>query len=376
MRIAIMGHRGIPAHFGGSETAVEEIGSRLVELGHEITVYCRKHNSTTDAKRYKGMERVVLPSINTLSLDMPSHSFLSILHLVIFKKVDIIHFHGVGNALFFPMLKLLSHSKSLLVVDGPDWNRPKWGRLARFALRLSFPLAVRFADVIISDNRPVQQLFRTQYARETEYVLYGAETAPVGTTKKLEELGLKPDNYFLQVAAIVPDKGVHLLVEAYEHLETDMPLVIVGDTLYTTQYKKNVMSTRDRRIHFTGFIYGDGYRELVENAYAYVHPLIVDGTSPALLQAMALGKCVISTDLPETMDVVKDVAITFESKNVKDLRDKLRYALDNPDRVAEYGRLARLRIEKCYSWDVVTKQYEALSLRALGLEHDAALLGN
>jgi len=319
------------------------------------------------------MERVVLPSINTLNLDMPSHTFLSIWHLALRKKVDIIHFHGVGNALFFPLLKLLSRSKSLLVVDGPDWQRPKWGRLARLALRTSFPLAVRFADEIISDNRPVQRLFRDEYGRETSFVTYGADMEPVGTTGGLEAHGLEPGNYFLQVAAIVPDKGVHLLVKAYEQLKTDMPLVIVGDTPYATDYKAKVMSTTDKRIHFLGYIYGDQYRALVEHAYAYVHPLIVDGTSPALLQAMALGKCVISTDLPETMGVVQDVAIVFRNQDIADLRDKLGYALDNPDRVAEYGRLARQRIEECYNWDVVTKQYEALSYKTLGLPYDATL---
>lgn len=373
MRIAIVGHRGIPARFGGSETAVEEIGQRLTELGHQIIVYCRRHNSITDSKTYKGMERVVLPSINTLNLDMPSHTFLSVWHLAFLKKVDIVHFHGVGNALFFPLLRLLSPSKSLLVVDGPDWQRPKWGRMARWALRLSFPTAVRFADVIISDNRPVQQLFRDKYARETEYVTYGADTERIGTTEEPENHGLEPGNYFLHVGAIVPDKGAHLLVGAYEQLETNMPLVIVGDTPYATEYKAKVMSTTDKRIRFLGYIYGAGYRELVENAYAYVHPLIVDGTSPALLQAMALGKCVISTDLPETLGVVGGVAITFRSQDITDLRDKLRFALDNPDRVIEYGRLAHQRVEARYDWDVVTKQYEALSYKALGLPYDATL---
>lgn len=367
MRIAIVGHRGIPANFGGSETAVEEIGQRLVKMGHEVVVYCRKHNSTTDARDYKGMERIVLPSINTLNLDMPTHTFLSILHLALFKKVDVIHFHGVGNALFLPLLKLLSRSKSLVIVDGPDWQRPKWGMMARLAFRLSFPMAVRFADEIISDNRPVQRLFKEGYGRETDYVVYGADLEPVGGTDELRKYSLKPGNYLLQVAAIVPDKGVHLLVEAYEKLETDKPLVIVGDTPYTTEYKAKVMSTSDQRIHFLGYIYNEGYRELVENAYVYVHPLITDGTSPALLQAMALGKCIISSDLPETLGVVEGVAITFKSQDVNDLRKKLRFALDNPDLVTKYGTLARQRIVERYNWDDVAKQYEMLSYRALGI---------
>lgn len=375
MRIVVIGHRGIPANFGGSETAVEEIGQRLVQSGHELIVYCRRHNSTSDAKVYKGMERVVLPSINSLSFDMPSHTFLSIWHLALTrKKPDIIHFHGVGNALFFPLLKILSGSITLLVVDGPDWNRPKWGRAARLALRTSFPMAVRLADVIISDNRPVQRLFRQEWGRETDYVTYGANTTPPPHTGELDKHGLEPGRYLIQVGALVPDKGAHLLVEAYEQIETDMPLVIVGDTPYTTEYKAQVMATGDKRIHFLGYIFGERYRELVQNAYAYVHPLIVDGTSPALLQAMALGKCVVSTDLPETLGVVEGAAITFRSEDVQDLRQKLRQVLDNPEQVAEYGRLARQRVEERYNWDLVSRQYEALSYKALGLPYDATLL--
>jgi glycosyltransferase involved in cell wall biosynthesis len=373
MRIAIVGIRGIPANFGGSETAVEEIGERLVKMGHEVIVYCRKHSSTTDANTYKGMERVVLPSINTLNLDMPSHTFLSIWHMAFKRKADIIHFHGVGNALFFPLHRVLSRRNTLLVVDGPDWNRPKWGWLARMALRTSFPMAVRFADEIISDNRPVQKLFREQYDRETDYVVYGANMEPVSNTKVCEKYGLTPGKFLVQVGALVPDKGIHLSVEAYEKIETDFPLVIIGDTLYAHDYKAEVMSTRDPRIHFLGYIYGDQYLELVKNAYAYIHPLIVDGTSPALLQAMALGKCVISTDLPETRGVVEEVAILFKSQDVSDLRQKIRFALDNPDQVTIFGELAAQRVEERFNWDVVAKQYEALSYKALGQPYDKTL---
>ena len=373
MKIAIVGHRGIPANFGGSETAVEEIGERLVKMGHDVIVYCRRHNSTTDVKIYKGMHRVILPSINTLNLDMPSHTFLSIWHMALTQKVDVVHFHGVGNALFFPLHKILSRSKTLLVVDGPDWNRPKWGWLARTALRTAFPMAARLGDEIISDNRPVQDMFRDQYGLDTEYVVYGANQEPVGDTGECQTHGLVPGKYLVQVGAMVPDKGAHLSVDAYEKIDTEFPLIIVGDTLYAHEYKNRVMSTKDPRIHFLGYIFGEKCRDLVKNAYAYIHPLIVDGTSPALLQAMALGKCVISTDLPETRGVVEDVAILFKSQNVEDLREKIIFALQNPDKVAAYGKLAAQRIEERYNWDVVARQYEALSYKALGLPYDKSL---
>ncbi len=376
MKIGIAGIRGIPANFGGSETAVEEIGRRLVEYGHDVTVYCRRHSSTTNDKVYKGMRRVVLPSVNTLNLDMPSHTFLSVFHMALSGHYDVIHFHGVGNSLFFPLLRLFTRVPVMVVVDGPDWQRPKWGWAARRALRTSFPMVVKYANTIISDNRPVQRLFKNDYGRDTDYVVYGADDSPVQECGELQRHGLKPGGYFLQVAALVPDKGVHLTVKAYEQLDTDVPLVIVGDTLYAHEYKAELMATKDKRIHFLGYIYGEPCRELVKNAFAYVHPLLVDGTSPALLQAMALGQGIISTDLPETVDVVRDVAFTFKSGDITDLRDKMRSALDHPEQVRRYGELALQRIRQRYNWDIVARQYEALSYRMLGQPYDEAILAD
>ncbi|MFM8320549.1 MAG: glycosyltransferase [Chloroflexota bacterium] len=376
MKIGIVGIRGIPANFGGSETAVEEIGRRLVEYGHEVTVYCRRHNSTTCDPLYKGMRRVVLPSVNTLNLDMPSHTFLSVLHMALAGRYDVLHFHGVGNSLFFPLLRLFSRVPVLVVVDGPDWQRPKWGWAARQALRTSFPMAVRYAGAIISDNRPVQRLFKSDYGRDTDYVVYGADDSQPQDCGEIARHNLQPGGYLLQVAALVPDKGVHLSIEAYEQLETDLPLVIVGDTLYAHAYKARLMATQDPRIRFLGYIYGEPCRELVKNAYAYIHPLLVDGTSPALLQAMALGQGIISCDLPETLDVVRDVAYTFKSGDAADLRRRLRDALDHPEQVRRYGELAQQRIRQRYNWDVVARQYEALSYRLLGQPYDAALLAD
>jgi len=297
---------------------------------------------------------------------MPSHTFLSILHLCFFNTADIVHFHGVGNALFLPLLGLIGlRKKTLVVVDGPDWQRPKWGRLARLAFRASFPLAARLADEIISDNVPVQKLFHEEYGRGTHLVGYGADLEKPARWDALTKYGLEPSKYLLQVAAIVPDKGVHILVEAYEKLETDLPLVIVGDTPYMTEYKRKVQSTRDPRIRFLGYIYGVEYRELLANCYMYIHPLLVDGTSPALLQAMAYGCCVIGSDLPETGWTLADTGPKFRPGDVDGLREQMAATLDHPEKVREYGQKACQRIIDHFSWDYVTDQYEALSYQVL-----------
>lgn len=237
--------------------------------------------------------------------------------------------------------------------------------MAQLAFRASFPMAVRWADEIISDNVQVQDLFREQYKRETPLVGYGADLQKPDTVTALEKYGLKPGEYVLQVAAIVPDKGVHVLVEAYEKLKTDVPLVIVGDTPYMTDYKAKVQSTKDKRIHFLGYVYGQEYRELLANCRLYIHPLFVDGTSPALLQAMAYGCCIIASDLSEIDGSLADCGPRFKTGDADALRDQMDRMLASPDQAATYGRLARQRIIDYFNWDKVTDDYEALSQKLL-----------
>lgn len=364
MRIAMLGIRGVPANFGGSETAVEEIGSRLVQRKHEVTVYCRQHKDEWPGMHsYKGMQRIVLPSINKLNLDLMSHTTVALAEMLR-EKYDVVHFHGVGNALLLPMFRATGKgAKSLLIVDGPDWQRPKWGRTARIAFRASFPMAVKWADEIISDNVQVQQLFREQYGRETPLVGYGADLQKPTTFDALEKYGLAPNHYILQVAAIVPDKGVHVLVEAYEQLNTDLPLVIVGDTPYATEYKAQVQSTKDPRIRFLGYVYGTEYRELLANCFMYIHPLLVDGTSPALLQAMAYGCAIIGSDLPEIDGTLADTGLRFTTNNPDALRMQMAKLLQDPAMARQLGQSARQRIIDYFNWDRVTDEYEALSMQ-------------
>ncbi len=362
MKIAVMGIRGVPANFGGSETAVEEIGSRLVQRGHEVTVYCRRHKSSgLGSASYKGMRRIVLPSVNTLNLDLISHSWLSLLQIVR-ERFDVVHFHGVGNALLLPQFKLTGRgARSLVIVDGPDWLRPKWGAMARLAFRASFPMAVRWADEIISDNVQVQTLFRQRYGRETPLVGYGADLVRPTAQEALEKYGLSPNGYILQVGALVPDKGPHVTLAAYEKLETDLPLVLIGDTPYLSAYKAKLKSTTDPRVRFLGYVYGSEYRQMLAHCRLYIHPLLVDGTSPALLQAMAYGCNIIGSDLPEIDGTLAEAGLRFPTSDAAALRSRMAEALARPEWMAEFGRKARQRIIERFSWDQVTDRYEQLS---------------
>jgi glycosyltransferase involved in cell wall biosynthesis len=354
MRIAISGIRGVPANFGGSETAAEEIGRRLAAAGHSVVVYCRKHNSTTSAEWYQGMRRVVLPSINRFNFDTISHSALAALHMRFRDTADIMHFHGVGNALLIPLL-WGSGKRVVVTIDGPDWERPKWGRLARFALKLGARMGARWADRLIIDNHPSIGYFKREFGVTGTYIPYGADATLPISTDYLPSLGLTSGRYLLFVGAFVPDKGPDLLLEAFRHVVTDMPLVMVGDSPFFPEFRASIAAAaeRDPRVRILGYVYGEHYRELLAGAYAYVHPLRSDGTSPALLQAMAYGKCIIVNSNAESLSAVGDTALPFKKDSAADLARVLKAVLADAALVEAYGSRARRRREFEFSWDAV-----------------------
>lgn len=359
MRIAMLGGRGIPARYSGSETCVEEVGARLVEHGYEVIVYCRRHNSQTNEKSYKGMKRVVLGSVNTKHCDTLSHTALSLLHNFIAGPADILHFHGVGNSLFLPWLKVMP-GKTVVTVDGPDWERPKWGRMARTMLKMSARLAVGLADAIITDSLVSQNYYRQHFARETEYIPYGADVVETQASDALAAYGLQCREYILFVGRLVPDKGVHFLVEAFEGLKTDLKLVIVGDSPLFPEYVRQLKSTPDPRIRFLGYVFGEPYRQLCSHAFAYVQPSLVEGTSPALLAAMGAGNCVVVNSIPENLETIGDAGLAFARNDVADLRRILQMLCDKPEIVHHYRARARQRVMEVYNWDTIATRHAAV----------------
>ena len=364
IKVAMLGSRGIPARYGGSETAIEEIGWRLVEEGHRVVVYCREHNSKTEVGEHRGMQRIVLPSIHRKNWDTPSHTFLSLLDLLFHQRdVDILHFHGVGNSIFLPFLKLTKW-KTVVTVDGPDWERPKWGWLAKKVLKLSARMTASLADCTITDNLVSQKLYRQLFGLSTEYIPYGAYVTQAKETDELAQWGLTKDGYFLYVGRLIPDKGCHVLIDAFHKVKTDKKLVMVGGNPFFPEYIQQLKSNGDPRIIFTGYLYDRPYRQLCGNAYAYCHPLIVDGTSPQLLQAMAFGNCVIASDLPEVNDVVGDSALSFPCEDVGKLAALIQEVADHPELISVYRKKAQDRVQRLFNWEDVTaahkRVYEAV----------------
>jgi glycosyltransferase involved in cell wall biosynthesis len=364
LRVAQAGIRGVPASYGGSETAVEEIGSRLAADGVRVVVYCRAHMSASPDREYRGMERVVLPSISTFRLDTVSHSLLASLHVLLRDTADVVHFHGMGNSLFLPLFRL-SRKKVVVTIDGPDWERPKWGPLARGVLRLSARMAVRLADHLIIDNRPSVEYFRREFGvsdRHATYVPYGADLEPPTAIGELDALGLRPRGYLLFVGALVPDKGPDILVRAYRQVRGEMPLVLVGDSPFAPEYGARLRedAARDPRVRMLGYVYGDAYRQLVANAYAYVHPARKEGTSPALLQAMGYGNCVVTSSITEALEVAGDAALPFQQDDPDDLARKLEQVLADEELTTSMRERALARVRAEYDWDDVAAAHRRI----------------
>ena len=357
MKIAMLGGRGVPAHYSGSETCVEEVGSRLAVRGHEVVVYCRRHNSQISDPVYKGMKRVVLGSINSKNLDTPSHTLVSLLHNLASNPADVLHFHGVGNSLFLPWLKVVP-GRTVVTIDGPDWERPKWGRLARRVLKLSAKMAVGMADAVITDSLVSQRYYQDHFGKATTYIPYGADIAAGQASDALAQYGLSERGYLLFVGRLIPDKGVHFLIEAFEGLKTDIKLVIVGDSPLFPEYIAELRSTPDTRIKFLGYVFGEPYRQLCAHAFAYVQPSLVEGTSPALLAAMGAGNCVVVNSIPENLETIGDAGLSFARNDASDLRRVLQMLLDRPDMVSDHRAMARQRVAEVYNWDTIALRHE------------------
>jgi glycosyltransferase involved in cell wall biosynthesis len=202
-------------------------------------------------------------------------------------------------------------------------------------------------------------------------IAYGAELEPATSTEILDRLEVRPREYFLYVSRLEPENNAHVVVEAFEKVESDKKLLIVGDAPYAQKYIEQLKTTRDPRIHFTGAIYGSGYRELQSHAFAYVQATEVGGTHPALIEAMGVGNCVIAKDTPENHEVLADAGLFF--RDADDLAGQFRRILADEALVTRLRDCARSRAKACYSWDAVTDAYENLFREMVGKKNGRSL---
>jgi len=369
MKIAILGTKGIPATWGGIERHVEELATRFVQMGHEVTVYCRPYYTSIDDEFYKGIHLKKLPTIKSKNYDAITHTFLATLHLL-FKDYDIVHYHAIGPATMACLPRLVG-KKTVATVHGLDWQREKWGRRARTYLKFGERAAVRFPHSTIAVSRFLKDYLENKYHRPVNYIPSAVSDPVFLPPNIIRKYGLEGNDYFLFVARLVPEKGCHYLIDAFNRLDTNKKLVIAGGSSHSDDYVKKLKASAGERVIFTGYIYGDELHELYTNAYAYVQPSTIEGLPITLLEAVAYGRCIIASDIPPNLEVVKDNGIIFESKNVDDLHRALQSALDDPNRVIDLGKQAQAMGVEEYSYDSIAaktmKLYEAVVSGHCGL---------
>ncbi len=362
LHIAFLGTRGVPAAYSGFETFVEQLGARLVERGHRVTVFNRYPFVPLREKFYRGMRIIRLRTIQRKSLDTLFHTFVSCL-LLPFVRPDVVYICGVGNSIFCGLVRLLG-IPVVINVDGEDWARKKWSGFAVKWLKSSEAWACRLSSVVIADAKVIQDRYRRVYHRETVLIPYGANVSLEETgVATLGKYGLAPRRYVLFVGRLVPENRADLLIEAFRSVPRDngIKVAIVGDAPYSDQYKRELAALADDRVVFTGYAFGEAYRELSRNCLFYVLASGVEGTRPVLLDQMGFGNCVVVRDSAANSDVVADAGIKFEDAREKEsLAEKMNYLIANPRIVEECRAKAVARVSEVYNWDKITDKYEQL----------------
>jgi glycosyltransferase involved in cell wall biosynthesis len=355
MKIAIGGVRGIPARYGGFETSADETARRLLQLGHEVTVYCRGEQTEHGLPEYHGIKLVYLRSVPVSSLQTIAHSVAIGLHVAFFERdVDVVHMYNAASALGGLIVRMAG-KPLIMTLDGVEWEREKWGMVARLIWRMSTWLAVRVANIAVCDSRTVKLLFERKYGTTLAYIPYGAKRIE-STSRDYELLGLKQFQYFIFVGRLVPEKEVTLLLDAYAMLATDMPLVIVGDNENDPEYVAMLRRMAGANVRFLGYRYGKEYESLLSNALAYVTASKLEGTSPSLLAAMGAQVCCLVRSIPENQETGGDGILYFDG-TIDDLVEKWRTISEDKEVTNEYALKGYERVTSHYDWDVVTRQY-------------------
>jgi glycosyltransferase involved in cell wall biosynthesis len=371
LKVAFVGLRGIPAVYGGVDRVIEEVAQGLIELGHEITVYCWSNTYRERPTEYKGARLKYLPTIPVRYIGTLLHTFLACIALVK-EDIDVVHINNTQNAIF-GFIPRLAGKKVVVQPHGPAWPMLKWGTLSdRFMMNFKIFLTSVFLHlcryptlwysnkIVVISGPDADYISKT---RTEKFILIhnGCNIPETMPPDRMLKLGIQPRKYLLFVGRIVPRKGCHYLIQAFRQMKTDLDLVIVGGPLDTAygKYLKRIAGD-DPRVRFTGPIYDSTLNELFSNALIYVHPSESEGQSIALLEGLAYGACVVSSDTPESIETAEDNAYYFNSGDIKDLQRVLEELVDDPEKIEHGSRHAREHVQTKYQWPDKILQYQEM----------------
>jgi glycosyltransferase involved in cell wall biosynthesis len=362
MRIAIFGSRGIPHTYGGAEAFLEELAPRLAERGHRVTVYCRRSLFQERPRQYRGVDLIYLPSIETKVLGTPTHTLACMLD-VLLRPVDVFLVLNIVNG-FHCLLPRLLGKTFAINVDGLDWKRGKWGKIARRYFHTNARWIGKICPGgVITDATEMQRIYQDEFATPSTCIAYGANIESSENPEIVRQYGLEPFQYYLIASRMVSENNPDLIVEAFEKLRSNKMLAVAGGVNYRSEFVRKLQQTRDPRIKFLGHVGNAAHvKELHCNAYAYVHGHSLGGTNPSLVKALGYGNCIVALNTPFNREVLDGHALMFE-RSVEDLHGQLQAVEDDAAMAAEYRRHAPERILEAYTWDHITDQYEEFFYR-------------
>ncbi|MFH2051602.1 MAG: glycosyltransferase family 4 protein [bacterium] len=356
LRVAMIGQKGYPPVHGGIEKHVAELAARLPGLGVEVDIYSRPHYSDAQGPAdLSGVRVLRLPSLATKHLDAITHTVVCTLD-ALGRRPDVVHYHALGPGLLSGIPRALAGLPTVVTVHGLDWQRDKWGRFARWVLRGGEAACVSLPSRTIVVSEALREHFRTVHGKDTDYIPNGIAGAVVRKRLLVDTRGI-PGRFLLFVGRLVPEKGCHLLIEAWNRLDPslrrDRELVIAGDAGFTPGYARELRAAAGPGVRFLGYIHGRLLEELYSHAELLVLPSTLEGLSITLLEGMSYGRCCLVSDIPPNLEAAGECAEIFRSGDVADLTSRLVAALGDEARRKDLGGRARERVAARYSWDKV-----------------------
>ena len=358
-RVAMIGSRGVPANYGGVETYVEQVGRHLAEQGAEVAVYC--HAQYVSARgMYRGMSLRFVPTIPTKHMETIVHTFLATVH-VLLSTDEIVHYHALGPATLSWLPRLFGR-KTVVTVQGLDWQRAKWGRLARAYLSMGEWASARLPHRTIVVSTELVKRYQQRYRQPVIHIPNGFSIPERCTVDRIARFGLVRGSYILFVGRLVPEKGCHILLRAFAQVETDKQLVFAGEHGYEDGYYRQLEQEAQHldNVHLIGFVRGKALQEFYSNAYLVVHPSQVEGLSISLLESLSYGNCVLSSDIPENVEALGPGSHTFRSGDSRDLAAKLQQLIDDPQLVYADRRRAEQESANMMDWLGVASATQAV----------------
>jgi glycosyltransferase involved in cell wall biosynthesis len=347
---------------GGIETYTREVGRRLAARGHEITVYSTRGNDAC-LDEWEGMRFIWLPSVKPYWAEK-SAGVLAAAWKVLHESPDILHLHSVVAGSLAPLLRW-KDAPCVVQMHGIEWQRNRWGGVAKTVLRTMERVSLGSADAITAVSQTQCEYFKQNYNLDSEYISTAADIKAFAPPKLICEMGIQPRKYVLFAARLVPEKGAHYLIEAFRRLSTGYSLIVAGEAPATGGYGQRLLDLAkgDERIRFLGRVQGRLLEELFSNAALFAQPSELEGLSIGLIEGMSYGLPCLASDIPENREVVGDAGILFRNRDVDDLERRLNWALSNLGATSQLAAQGKQRVQELFTWERVVDQLEELYTR-------------